>query len=174
MKKKIITLSAAFMLLAGSVSASSINGDYKGNPIVKLTSGGYTVEPPSIPPMIIDNNIMIPASVLRNLGAEVTWDEETYTANISFPIVNNNTPIQPQSKASMSGDIIESSIDGDFNGWEGDTIFKLMNGQIWQQSSYDYTYYYAFMPNVVIYKSGALYKMKVDGVDSDIYVKRIR
>lgn len=28
--------------------------------------------------------------------------------------------------------IIETFIDGDFNGWEGNTIVKLQNGQIWQ------------------------------------------
>jgi len=70
--------------------------------------------------------------------------------------------------------VIESQIDGDFEGWEGDTIFKLMNGQIWQQSSYDYTYHYSFMPDVIIYPAGSGYKMHVDGVNKDIYVKRLK
>ena len=70
--------------------------------------------------------------------------------------------------------VIESKIDGEFQGWEGETIFKLMNGQIWQQSQYSYTYHYAYMPNVIIYPSNGLYKMKVDGVDSTIYVQRLR
>jgi hypothetical protein len=70
--------------------------------------------------------------------------------------------------------VIESQIDGDFNGWEGETIFKLRNGQIWQQSSYAYTYHYAYAPKVLIYKSGASYKMKVDGVDREISVKRLK
>lgn len=34
------------------------------------------------------------------------------------------------------GDVIDSRIEGTFQGWRGDTIFKLTNGQIWQQSSY--------------------------------------
>jgi hypothetical protein len=29
---------------------------------------------------------------------------------------------------------IETMIAGEFNGWEGETIFKLDNGQIWQQA----------------------------------------
>ena len=49
--------------------------------------------------------------------------------------------------------VIESQIDGEFEGWEGDTMFKLVNGQIWQQSSYAYTYSYAYMPDVMIYPS---------------------
>src|SRR6202044_232769 len=31
---------------------------------------------------------------------------------------------------------IESSISGEFHGWDGETIFKLDNGQIWQQAEY--------------------------------------
>lgn len=30
-----------------------------------------------------------------------------------------------------SDDVIESRIDGTFEGWDGDTVFKLINGQIW-------------------------------------------
>ena len=70
--------------------------------------------------------------------------------------------------------LIESRIDGDFEGWDGDTIFKLTNGQIWQQVSYNYTYHYAFMPNVLIYSTTGRYKMKVDGVQQTIYVKRLK
>lgn len=70
--------------------------------------------------------------------------------------------------------VIESQIDGAFEGWDGETIFKLTNGQIWQQSSYAYHYHYAFMPEVVIYKTSGGYKMKVDDVDETIYVRRIK
>jgi len=67
-------------------------------------------------------------------------------------------------------DVIESCMEGDFEGWEGETIFKLDNGQIWQQSSYAYTYHYAYRPEVLIYKTSGGYKMKVEGVDETIYV----
>jgi hypothetical protein len=69
---------------------------------------------------------------------------------------------------------IESQIDGEFNGWDGETIFKLTNGQIWQQSSYDYTYHYAYRPKVAIYKVNGKYKMKVEDVKNTIEVKRIK
>ena len=73
-----------------------------------------------------------------------------------------------------TSNVIESRIDGDFEGWEGETVVKLMNGQIWQQSSYHYHYHYAYMPEVLIYKSGGTYKMKVDGVDTDVSVIRLK
>jgi len=70
--------------------------------------------------------------------------------------------------------VIESQIDGDFEGWEGETIVKLMNGQIWQQTEYFYYYHYAFMPKVLIYKSGSGYKMKVEGIEKAVGVKRLK
>ena len=70
--------------------------------------------------------------------------------------------------------VIESQIDGEFSGWNGETIFKLRNGQIWQQSSYAYTYHYAYAPKVVIYQSSAGYKMHVDGVSTEISVQQLR
>jgi hypothetical protein len=70
--------------------------------------------------------------------------------------------------------VIESKIDGDFEGWEGETIVKLMNGQVWQQSEYYYHYHYSFMPKVLIFRSGSGYKMKVDGIERAIGVTQLR
>lgn len=71
-------------------------------------------------------------------------------------------------------DLIESNIDGDFEGWEGETVFKLENGQVWQQVNYDYTYHFAFRPKVFIIKTNGAYKMKVEGVSDTIFVRRIK
>lgn len=70
--------------------------------------------------------------------------------------------------------IIESKIDGDFEGWEGETIVKLYNGQIWQQSEYYYHYHYAFMPKVLVFRSGSGYKMWVEGIKKAISVERLK
>ena len=70
--------------------------------------------------------------------------------------------------------VIESKIDGDFEGWEGETIVKLENGQIWQQSEYHYNYHYAFMPAVLIFKSGSGYKMWIKGIKKAVRVKRLK
>lgn len=69
---------------------------------------------------------------------------------------------------------IETQIDGTFEGWSGETIFKLMNGQIWQQSSYSYTYSYAYSPRVTIYPSSGGCKLQVEGVSDTISVRRIK
>lgn len=86
-------------------------------------------------------------------------------------------PASPAARSvspSASPSVIESQIDGDFEGWEGETIVKLVNGQIWQQAEYHYEYHYAFMPKVMIYRSGAGYKMKVEGVNQDVAVTQIK
>ncbi len=70
--------------------------------------------------------------------------------------------------------VIKSHIDGDFEGWEGETIFKLDNGQIWQQASYAYIYHYAYHPEVMIINVKGTWKMKVEGVDDMIEVKRLK
>lgn len=72
------------------------------------------------------------------------------------------------------GGAIESQIDGTFEGWSGDTVFKLTNGQLWQQSSYAYTYHYAYRPKVVIFSGDGGCKMKVDGVSDTVSVRRLR
>ena len=69
---------------------------------------------------------------------------------------------------------VESNIDGEFNGWEGETIFKLDNGEIWQQSEYSYTYSYSYRPEVTIYQVSGGCRMKVEDEDETIMVKRIK
>ena len=73
-----------------------------------------------------------------------------------------------------AAEVIESEIDGEFHGWDGETIFKLTNGQIWQLAEYSYEYGYDYRPSVLIYKTGNGYKMKVADMAETISVKRIK
>jgi hypothetical protein len=67
---------------------------------------------------------------------------------------------------------IKSRIINDFNGWSGDTIFELENGQIWKQDKYQYKYFYSYRPKVVIVKIGSKNILNVNG--RSIRVKRIK
>jgi hypothetical protein len=69
---------------------------------------------------------------------------------------------------------VESAITGEIEGWDGETIFKLDNGQIWQQAEYDYTYFYEYHPDVTIYQTSAGCRMKVEDEDDTVLVKRIK
>jgi hypothetical protein len=62
---------------------------------------------------------------------------------------------------------IETQIDGDFNGWDDEVIYKTENGEIWQQANYHYHYHYAYDPKVVIYSTGHGCHMKVEDDDDE-------
>lgn len=78
------------------------------------------------------------------------------------------------SNESSSNNLIESRVDGSFNGFEGETIIKLRNGQIWQQTEYYYRYRYSYSPNVIIYKENGRFKMKIDGIDRAVGVTQLK
>jgi len=82
-------------------------------------------------------------------------------------------PISKPTPGNQSAGEIESQIEGEFSGWDGETIFKLTNGQIWQQSSYAYTYHYAYRPKVLIVGTRGAFKLQVEGVEQRISVIRI-
>jgi hypothetical protein len=69
---------------------------------------------------------------------------------------------------------IESNISGDFSGWDGETVFKLDNGQIWQQENYSYHYHYAYHPSVLIVQKRGCCSLMVDGESESICVKRLK
>ena len=81
--------------------------------------------------------------------------------------VNRRPPV-------VSGQVIESRIDGEFEGWDGETIFVLQNGQIWQQAVYSYTYSYKYNPRVWLVEAGLHWTMKVEGMSQTVSVKRVR
>lgn len=66
--------------------------------------------------------------------------------------------------------IVNSIITSDFNGWSGDTVFVLQNGQVWQQSQY--AYMYAYRPSVTIEAFGTSGILTVNG--KSINVKRLK
>ena len=112
------------------------------------------------------------ASTARIEGVEAAFREpEKKRADSERKLAEAVAKLAP---AGDGPDLIETTTDGDFSGWEGETIFKLANGQIWQQVTYAYTYHYAFRPKVMIIKTNGAYKMKVDDVAGTIFVKRIK
>ena len=67
--------------------------------------------------------------------------------------------------------VIESRIDGTFEGWQGNTKYKLTNGQIWEQVVYKYQYKYSHRPVATIANVNGSYIMSVAGTQA--VVKRI-
>ena len=100
-----------------------------------------------------------------------------YTAHV-IQVVGTSEQSAPATESDTSSGLctpaIESAISGEFNGWEGETIFKLNNGQIWQQAEYDYMYSYSYSPDVTIYSTKSGCRMKIEDEDETILVKRLK
>ncbi len=70
-------------------------------------------------------------------------------------------------------DVTETIIDGDFKGWDGTTVFKMVDGHEWKQDREGNLFSNLFRPKVVIYRTPEGYKMKVQGVDETLMVRRM-
>lgn len=91
----------------------------------------------------------------------VTKDDNNH---LILTVEDRSIPVRPIS-------VVESKIAGTFEGWKGNSAYKLINGQVWQQSKHKYIYKYAFRPDVLIYDAGGGHIMKV--ADTEAMVKRI-
>jgi hypothetical protein len=114
-----------------------------------------------------EKTMTIVAGAFKQLNAERLAAIQALAAAQKGGAVNGGVGVAPA--------VIETKIDGEFEGWDGDTVFKLANGQIWKQTEYAYTYRYAFRPDVLIYRSQAgKWMMKVDRIERAIGVERIK
>jgi len=69
--------------------------------------------------------------------------------------------------------ITESVIVSDFDGLEQGNIYKLANGEVWEQVE-PWTWIWIWIgPTVKIYPASGGYKMKVQGIDHPVFVKRL-
>ncbi len=76
--------------------------------------------------------------------------------------------------AGLENHVEESTIDGRFSGWRGETIVQLTNGAIFQQSEYHYEYTYDYRPTVHIFTKPFGYEMLVEGTDEPVEVMLIK
>ncbi len=98
-----------------------------------------------------------------------------YTKNVLEFATHRAAEEPPQARVqSKCTPAVESTIAGDFEGWSGETIFKLDNGQIWEQAEYAYTYSYSYRPEVTIYQTRGGCRMKVEDEDETILARRIK
>ncbi len=95
MKKKIIILTLAIMLVAtGVVSAAANWGKFEGYNIVKLVVNGKEVAAKDTPPVILKGRTMVPLTMLEKFGLEASWNKDTYTVNIVTNQSNTSDDIE--------------------------------------------------------------------------------
>ena len=75
---------------------------------------------------------------------------------------------------SGGGKVIESNIQGSWNGWSGDTIVKLTNGQIWEQAGAALSLSLGLGNEVLIFEKNNTYHMQVEDEDEAVAVRRLK
>ncbi len=113
--------------------------------------------------------------IAQGVGACAGWyvaysavDDVAYWVHPGFVAAS-----PPAATTPSGGEVIQTCIDGTFEGWSGDTVFELCNGQVWVQTSYAYTYRYAYRTAVTLVRTGAGWVMSVDGVRDSISVQQV-
>lgn len=107
--------------------------------------------------------IELALSVLRAASAALYTRYDSTVAEVPLAGVSLTTP-----------DVIESRLDGDFEGYDYGNIYRLTNGQIWEQVSARYRYRYRFMPDVLIVKRDGVYQMRIEPLEDWVTVRRLR
>ena len=97
-----------------------------------------------------------------------------YTAHEAPEVRRQDVVVKAEAaKADEAG--IKTRIAGEFTGWDGDTIFRLQNGQIWKQRLDGRWHYRADSPEVELHKNlMGFWVLKVVETGKSIGVKRLQ
>lgn len=85
MKRLVVAVLVVALLGGTSVAFASARGTYKGLQVVGVVVNGQELKP-DVPAVVMDDRTLLPVrAVAEALGAEVEWDEATYTAKVTLP-----------------------------------------------------------------------------------------
>lgn len=127
----------------------------------------------------ISGNIYEVAEIVLEMEMEVRPEATVLTDGTMYRLIITgvNKPLlcrKLDDVATTTETVIESRIDSDFDGFEHGKIFKLRNGQIWEQTDFKTAFRYKYAPSVTIWKDGATFRMKVDDMDDPVLVNRLK
>lgn len=75
-------------------------------------------------------------------------------------------------KCHRESDVVDTQFKGNFSGWTGSTSFSFMNGETWVQDEPGIKNYNIFQPKVLISRTSDGYRMKIEGVNELLLVKK--
>ncbi|MGH8281400.1 MAG: hypothetical protein ACRERZ_04325 [Gammaproteobacteria bacterium] len=118
----------------------------------------------------------------RTKAAPSTAVEHAATTSVAVPaavaspaVANFGADTMAPKESSQTPTRIETRIAGSFTGWSGDTVFKLENGQVWQQAATGFfTDVKLDHPQVVIKKLAFGYLLTLPGHGETVFVRRIK
>ena len=76
-------------------------------------------------------------------------------------------------KCHKEDDVYDKNIVDAFRGWTGDTKIKLDDGTEWQQDAPGMTMANLYRPKAIVYKTNDGYRVKIQGVDELMLVKKV-
>jgi ribosome modulation factor len=69
---------------------------------------------------------------------------------------------------------LQTYVSGTFSGWNGQTVVRLQNGEIWRQAAYYSDYHYLYNPGVSFLQTRLGWTMLVDGTQNYVRVERVK
>ena len=101
------------------------------------------------------------------------FDEPLLCKCLNCSSAKRNTA--PKNELTNKGNaVIESTIISDFDGLEYGNIYKLANGQIWEQTEAWIWVWVWVNPSVMIWNDGSVFKMKVEQIDHAVAVRQMK
>jgi hypothetical protein len=95
--KKSLIVSMLLFSTSSIVNASGIHGDFEGNAIVTLKSNGQDLKVEDVPAINYKDRTLVPIYLLKQLGATVSWNPDTYSVNVNLPSnVKKTDPIEKE------------------------------------------------------------------------------
>jgi hypothetical protein len=71
--------------------------------------------------------------------------------------------------------VYRGEINGEFTGWQGNSVYELMDGHIIKQAEYTYDYTYSYNPEIMIYEEHGVLKCHlVDENIDDVAIEVVR
>jgi hypothetical protein len=109
---------------------------------------------------------------------EYEYMYEYYPSVVACPernlLIVDDKKLDAQNLSKSGSTVILSSIDGSWDGWSGDTIVRLLNGQIWEQVGASLSLSLGLGNEVFIYESSGRFFMMVDGETEAVAVERLK
>ena len=115
-------------------------------------------------------NRKLKATIDEHLRVFQAVREELDNKNLEIETLRRSTA----GKNENSSSVIELTINGEFLGWNGNTLFNLSDGSLWKQAKHDVFFYKAMNPKVNIETSGQVNLLHVLGTGKKLPVERVR
>ncbi|HPG35771.1 MAG TPA: hypothetical protein PLG63_05500 [bacterium] len=153
----------------------SVSGTVKKGSIFKTTSGniyevtGFTLQ---LVMELQPEVVILRKGNIYKLVVE-GFDEPLVCKCLSCSSERSETLPKNEPTTEVSS-VIESIIISDFKGLKHGNIYKLANGQIWEQTEAWIWIWIWVNPSVIIWKEGGGFRMKVENIEHAVSVQRVK